>query len=184
MNVKGRVVKSISNYIKTNHSSLFEEWRRSLPESSKEIFSGYINSSSWYLSDEAFIIPIRVMTHIAFKDEKTGARESGKYFAKKTFKGFPGICIKFVSPCSVMNNGCRLLLKSFENCEARIEKKDNHNIKLFITKLADPDTIIENWLAGWIEQALEISGCKTIIVSMPYSFTNGDSYAEIDVFWK
>jgi hypothetical protein len=43
---------------------------------------------------------------------------------------------------------------------------------------------VEARIAGWMQRALEINGCKNIIVKMPKSLTKGDPVTEYLVNWN
>ncbi len=184
MNVKGEIVKSILNFIATKHSIFFDEWLNSLPASSKEIYTYHINGSSWYVSDEAIIMPIRILSHIIYKNETMGARECGMYFAQNTYSGTSGIISKLFSPKYTISKGCRTFISCFEASELEIVNYERQNSTIRITHLDNPDSIIENWFTGLLEQALQSSGCKNITIKKPRSLVNGDNSTEITINWK
>ena len=44
--------------------------------------------------------------------------------------------------------------------------------------------MIEYRIAGWIEKALELSGCEDIKIRITKSMTKGDAISEYKVSWK
>ena len=56
--------------------------------------------------------------------------------------------------------------------------------KVHISEFTEPNQFVELRIAGWIERALEISGCKEPDVKITYSLTRGDSITEITAKWK
>ena len=47
--------------------------------------------------------------------------------------------------------------------------------------MPNPEKVIEYRIAGWIEKALEISGCKDISVEITKSMTQNDALTEFTV---
>lgn len=45
------------------------------------------------------------------------------------------------------------------------------------------DKTVEARIGGWIQQALEISGCKDVEVATTKSLTKGDSLSEYRINW-
>ena len=45
------------------------------------------------------------------------------------------------------------------------------------------DSFIEHRIAGWIERALEISGCRNVLVEIPESIAHGARYTEFKAKW-
>jgi hypothetical protein len=46
------------------------------------------------------------------------------------------------------------------------------------------DEVIENRIAGWMQRAVEISGCRHVAVKTDKSLTKQESYTEFKVSWK
>ncbi len=185
MKVKGKLVTHVLKLVKSMHPVYYNEWMKSLPVSSKEIYSTEIISGAWYPAYDSFIVPIRIMSYILFKDEQTGAWQCGRYSAKMEYSAIHRIFSKLASPDSVIKKGMYIFNKSFENSEIIIAENDKNNVTFKIVKLSEPDSVFENWIAGWIEEGLEISGCTDISVTIPQRLTNGvGGPTNILISWK
>ncbi len=184
MKVKGKLAIYVLKLIKSMHPVYYNEWMKALPISSKEIFSKDIISSGWYPAYDSFIVPIRIMSYILFKDEQTGAWQSGRYSAKMEYSAIHRIFSKLASPDSVIKKGMHIFNKNFEHSEIIIAKKDKSNVTFHIIKLAEPDPVFEDWFAGWMEEGLEISGCNDIRIIIPKTLTSGAGLTEIIISWK
>ncbi len=184
MNVKGEIAIAILKLIKSKHPAYYNEWIKSLPISSKETFINYISPTGWYPADEAVIVPVQIMSHIIFKDDKTGAWQSGRFNARMRYNRISLFFSKFVLTGYVIKKGIHLFKRSFEHSEIIIAEKKKKHVKLHITKLSNHDPVFENWFAGWMEQSLEIAGCKNIIITIPLSINGGDKLTEILISWK
>jgi hypothetical protein len=55
---------------------------------------------------------------------------------------------------------------------------------IHIIKFPEPDEIIEQNIAGWIERALEISGCRNVQVFVTKSLARNDNITEITMSWE
>ena len=72
----------------------------------------------------------------------------------------------------------------FNPSEMIVPKKEKNAVTLHITYFPEPHEAIAYNIAGWIEKALEISGCKNIRVAIPKSLARKDEYTEFDVSWS
>ena len=59
-----------------------------------------------------------------------------------------------------------------------------NNTVIHITKFEEPSEIIDNRIGGWMEKALELSGYKTVNISITKSLAKGASFTEFRVSWK
>ena len=55
---------------------------------------------------------------------------------------------------------------------------------LQITKFEEPSDIVDNRIGGWMEKALELSGYKTVNISITKSLAKGAPFTEFQVSWK
>jgi hypothetical protein len=64
-----------------------------------------------------------------------------------------------------------------------VTEKGSDYVVLHITRFDEPDPLIENRIAGWIERAMEIHGFKIVKVDITKSLARGDAFTEIRVKW-
>ena len=55
---------------------------------------------------------------------------------------------------------------------------------LHITQFPEPSALVEARIAGWMQRALEINGCKNANPKITKSMTKGDSLTEFTVTWN
>jgi hypothetical protein len=60
---------------------------------------------------------------------------------------------------------------------------DDKSVIAMITEFYPPSEVIEYRIAGWMEKALELSGCKNLKVEITRSLAKGDSLTEFDMRW-
>ena len=184
MRVKGTAVKSIPEFIKAEHGSKYTEWLDSLPMESKKLFINGIKTSDWYSVEHAIIIPTVTMSELLYQSETKGAWECGRYSAKAALTGIYSLYVKMSSPGHIIDRAGRVLQAYYEPSELNIVSKGKNNVTLHITKFPKPHKVIDARLAGWMERALELSGCKNIKINITKSLLKGDAYTEFAINWE
>jgi hypothetical protein len=183
MEIKGVAVKSIPDYIKKEHPEKYSEWMSLLPHDSKKIFLDGIISSQWYPIENAAITPTQKMGELLFNDPKKGAWESGKYSAEAALTGIYKIYVKLSSPTHIINRASRIFQAYYKPAEISTSNARSNSVEVHITKFSKPDEVIEYRIGGWIQRALELSGCHDVEVVIDKSLTNGDSETHYSIKW-
>lgn len=185
MEIKGSAVKSIVDYVKKNHSENFQQWIDSLPEKSKEIIGKPVLPSNWYPVEEAAVIPTEKMGELFFdNDTVKSAWQSGRFSAENALTGIYKFFVQAASPQFIIGKAGRILATYYDPSEIKVVDKGDKFVRLQITKFGTPNVVLESRICGWIERAMEISGCKNIEVLVPQSFTKGHPTTEITVTWQ
>jgi hypothetical protein len=50
-----------------------------------------------------------------------------------------------------------------------------------IAQISEPSALVGARIAGWMQRALEINGCKNVTLKIPKSLARGDSVTEYSV---
>jgi hypothetical protein len=183
MKVKGTAVKTIPEFIRHGHEQNYLEWVNNLPPLSKKIFTEGVKASEWYPIDDAIIIPTKAMSQLLYQNETKGAWECGRYSAKAALTGIYKLYVKMSSPNHIIDRAGRVLQAYYDPSELKIVSSGKNHVTLHITKFPKPDKVIDARLAGWMEQALELSGCRNVEVKIPKSLCKGDLYTEFAMKW-
>ncbi|MFO8068151.1 MAG: hypothetical protein R6U11_11270 [Bacteroidales bacterium] len=184
MKVKGTAVKTIPEFIKSVNAEKYKEWMSQLPDKSKAIFIEGALSSEWYPIEDAIIQPTKLMSEICYNHPTKGAWECGRYSAEASLKGIYKFYVKMSSPGHIIDRAGRILQAYYDPSELSVVSKGKQHVTLHITKFPKPDDIVEHRLAGWMEKALEISGCKDVNIKIPQSLTKGHRYTEFAITWN
>lgn len=184
MDIKGSAVKSIQDFVKKKYPNRYNEWIDSLSDSSKRIMKNPVFSSSWYPMQEAAIEPTGKVGDIFYKDENVGAWVTGRHSAETTLKGVYRIFVKAASPSYIIAKTGKIFSTYYRPSEMKVVKSSNNNVVLHILKFEQPSAIIENRIGGWMEAALELSGCKNIKILITKSLAKGDTYTEYFINWN
>lgn len=184
MQIKGTAVKSINDFVKNSFPDKYAQWLHQLPEKSRSIFESQIKATEWYPMKDAGSIPTKVMGQLIFRgDAIKAARESGRYSAEQGLKGVYKIFVLIASPAYIIQRASRVFSSYYSPSEIKVTDTNNKGVTIQITKFEEPDEVIENRIAGWIEKAFEITKCKNVKSVITLSLTKGASYTEITTTW-
>jgi hypothetical protein len=184
MEIKGTAITAIRDYVKLNFPDKLPEWLNRLPETSKNIYSGVIDSSRWYPLEEGGIIPTRHTAELFFKGNyEKAAWEGGRYSAEKGLSGIYKIFVKASSPAYIIQRASRVFATYYQPCRMEVVEKTENSVVLDISDMTQSDIVVEYRIAGWIEKALEISGAKNVKIAFPKSMVNGDDVTRFSITW-
>ena len=184
MNVKGTAVKSIPEFVDRNFPTRKQEWLSALPENSRKIMNGLIFTNNWYPIVESLTIPMKTISSVFYNgDDIKTARTMGKFSADIALHGVYKFFIQFGSPKFIIERGGRIFQTYFEPSEIVVLNAQKNSLTMQITKFPESDIIIDHNVAGWIERALEISGCKNVKAEILKSISTGNSFTDIAITW-
>ena len=184
MQVKGTAVKSINDYVRKEFPSRYNEWLTSLPLSSFKLIKDGVNVAEWYPMREAAIIPTARVGDLFFHDPKKGAWECGRYSADVALTGVYKLYVKLATPGHIIERASRVFAAYYQPTELVAANFQPNSVEVIIKKMAQSHPIIEHRIAGWMERALEISGCKGIKIEIPKSLTNGYAETVFAISWE
>jgi len=184
MEIKGPAVKSIPEFVKKNFPNRFKEWLDSLTPESKKIMANPIFSTSWYPMEVAAVEPTEKMGLLFYKSKIEAAVESGKYSAESTLKGVYRIFVKASSPTYIINRASKVFTTYYRPSNMKVVDTSDKTVLVHITQFESPNSIVEFRIAGWMERALELSGCKDVKVFIKKSLTKGDDVTEYSIKWS
>jgi len=184
MEIKGLSVKTIPEFINEQFKDRYTEWFNALPAGSQSIFGDLILTNKWYPISDALISPIKTVAKVFYGgDEKTAAWYMGRQSAEFALKGIYKIYVKIGNPLHIIDRASRIMAAYFNPSEIEVVKKEKSGIIVHITLFPEPDIIVDYNIAGWIERALEISGCKNIKIEIPKSLALKNEVTEFKISW-
>lgn len=183
MQVRGSVIKSIDSFVADVHSSKYEEWKSSLSEASGLLLSS-VSTSNWYPVEPGVIVPTEVLCDMFYSDKKQGAWESGRYSAKMGLTGIYKVFVLISSPSFLLKRAARVIATFYEPTDLRVADSTDTSMTIQFTKLPIKNELIEYRIAGWMEMALEICGCKNLQVNISQSMAKGNSIFETKINWE
>jgi len=184
MEIKGSAVKTIPEFIKKNHNDKYQAWLESLPEDSRKIFTDAVLPSNWYPLKEAGIVPTEKLGEMLYNDSLKGAWQCGRHSAEAGLTGVYKFFIKAASPFFIISKAGKIFSTYYQPSSMEVVDKGDDWVVLQISQFEEPHPVIENRIAGWIENAMEIHGVSSVKVDFTKSLTRGDKCTEIRVSWK
>jgi len=184
MEVKGTSVTSIPEFVKHVFGSRYNEWIDSLSNGSRKIMNHTIFLSNWYSLQEAVIEPARKICDLFYDGRYKGAWEAGRFRADFALKGIYKFFIKLGSPEFLIKRASRIMPTYYKPSELSVHEMSSRRAKVHIIEFPEPNGFVELRIAGWIERALEISGCQDVDVKITCSLVKGDLYTEFAAEWK
>jgi len=182
MEIKGTAVKTIPDFVKSRFPGRYEEWVSSLPDASKKIIANTVFSNNWYPVEDAATVPTKQIGMLFYANNPTKAAwESGRYSAEVGLTGIYKFFVKASSPSFIISMGGKILSTYYRPSEMKVVNSSNNSIVMHITKFPGINVIVENRVAGWVQKALEISGCKNVTVLITQSLTKGHSITEFKI---
>ncbi len=186
MEVKGTAVKSISSYVKLNYDTRYKEWFDNLDKDTQKIMMGPILPTDWYDVEKATVKPTVTMGKLFFYgDTEKAAWESGRYSAEIALKGIYKFFVKASSPSFIISRASRVFSTYYRPCSLSTASTSNNSLQLHLESNGIDKTCVvtQARIAGWIERALEISGCDNVEITFPESMTRGDRKTIFDIKW-
>ena len=184
MEIKGTAAKTIPEFVKKRHKDRYQEWLTSLPSASKQIILNGIVSNKWYPLKEAAILPTQKMGEVLYGDALKGAWECGKYSAEVGLTGIYKVYVKFSKPEHIIDRAGRIFSAYYAPSEMESTNKQNNSVDVLIKSFPEPSTVIEHRIGGWMETAMQISGCDNVKVDIQTSLTKGDKETRYRVSWS
>ncbi|MBK8807088.1 MAG: hypothetical protein IPO21_10755 [Bacteroidales bacterium] len=183
MEIKGTAVKSIPEHVRAHYPDRYKEWLDSLPAESQKIFKEGVITANWYDVDKAAIIPTQKVGELFFNNANKGAWQSGRYSAEQALNGIYKLYVKFSSPGHIIERASRVFSAYYSGSEMQVVNKEEKSVEVEIVKFSKPNQIIEHRIGGWMERALEISGCKDVKVVISKSLAKGDAKTLYNITW-
>ena len=184
MEVKGSAVSSIPEFVKNRFGSKANEWVGKLTTDSRQIMTNKILSSSWYPLQEAVVEPTSAICDLFYGGDKRGAWESGRFSADHALRGIYKIFVKAGSPQFIIGKASNIFTGYYRPSEIKVAELSPNSTIIRITQFGEPSEFVENRIAGWMERAMEISGCKSVNIQILRSLAKKDPLTEISCQWE
>ena len=184
MKAKGAAVITLPIFIKAKFGDGgYRQWVEALSPEAQNIYKKPILVSAWFPLKQIFLEPTKKMCELFYGGNMKGAWECGRFSAEYGLKGIYKIFVRFGSVHFLIKRASLILPSYYDPSHIDvIESGDKHAV-VHITKFGEPHTAIDRRIGGWMERALEISGCKNCRVNIQKSLATGDPVTEFDLTW-
>ncbi|HBE72607.1 MAG TPA: hypothetical protein DDW31_00620 [candidate division Zixibacteria bacterium] len=185
MEVKGTGIVVLPEYVRRRHGeAAYIRWLGSLPESSRNLFQSTVRLSDWFPADESYLGPTAAACRMFFADEAAGARELGRFSADYALGGVYRMFLRLGSAGFFIGRAASMLSAYLRPCRSRVESVEDGRAVVQITELPGIHRLLEHRVAGWIQRALEIHGCREVEVAVTRSLAGGDAATEFLITWS
>lgn len=183
MLVKGAAVVSTKAFVESKYEGELIKWLSNLPEKSQKIYTQTISESKWYSLNDAFVVPTRIMLKMFYDNDLSGANELGSYSAKKGLTGIYKVFVKMGSPAFIISRAAKVFTAYYKDSSIKVLSSTKKSVILMIDRFPEYADVVEHRIIGWIDKALEISGCENVKTQVVHSFLKGDPFTEFFITW-
>jgi hypothetical protein len=184
MNAKGTLVSSINRFVEENFPDRYKDWLGRLPELSKKVYAGTVLATEWYPLDAAVVVPTKLIGEMFYAGNiQKAAWESGRHSAKVALTGIYKVFVLIATPQYIMKRGGKIMTSFYDPSSLVIGGHRPKGVDVHITEFPAANEVVEHRIGGWMQQALEICGCKHVVIEMPQSLTKGDKITEYIINW-
>lgn len=184
MEVKGTGVAVLPEYIRRRHGeAALARWLESLPGPSRDILQRTVRLSDWFPAEESYLAPTEAACRMFFADRTAGARELGRFSADYALGGVYRMFLRLPSVRFFIERATHMLSTYLRPCASRVAEVGDGRAVVQITELPGITDLTEQRIAGWIQRALEIHGCRRVEVRVVRSLAGGDDRTEFLLSW-
>ena len=185
MEVKGEAILSIPIFILKKYGKKgFNQWLDSISAEARKVYGSHIHKSDWFPLKEIMIEPTAKCCELFFNNSYMGAWQCGRYSAEYGLKGIYKVLVKLASPQILIKKSGPIIASYYKPSSLEVVESSKNSAVVHITLFPEIEKIIEYRIAGWMERAAEICGCKNVTVNITKSLTENYPYTECKVSWK
>ncbi|MHC1704165.1 MAG: hypothetical protein AB9846_09685 [Tenuifilaceae bacterium] len=185
MEIKGTAVKATPDFVKDKFGPRYNEWLKSLPETSKQIMEQPIYATTWYSLIDAVIIPTQKAAELFYNGNyATAANEIGRYSAEIALKGIYKIFVRVSSPHFVLSRASSIFSTYYQPADIRVIESAEKKAVLQLSKFHPNEKLIMNRIAGWIEKTLEITLKSALKVDVENHIEGSNLTSRITIIWN
>lgn len=181
MEIKGVSVRVASEFVRKRFASRYDEWLGSLSQASQEMVTRVL-PASWYPLREGLIEPTEKICELFFGGSEDGAWEVGRTSADMALRGIYRVFVRFGSPEFILKRASVVFVNMLRPGEIRVVKSTPNSAVLHM-HLPQSDRMLELRMAGWMQQALVISGCSQPKIRINSSIVSGATLTEFSASW-
>lgn len=184
MQVKGIAVRSTPLFVRQRFAGRLPAWLDALPPASRAVMEGRIATDGWYPLNDAFVAPTRAVCDLFFQGSRDGAWQIGRFSADYALWGLLRLFVRIGSPHFLIRRAGQVFSAYYRPSEIVVDSAAPTTAIVRITRFPQPEELVELRIGGWMERALEISGCSGVQLVIRKSLTRGDPATEFEAGWR
>ncbi len=184
MEVKGTAVIPIQYFvIQQNGEEGYSRFLQELSWSAQQVFSTKISPDDWFPLREMYLEPMKLMCDMFHGGNIEGAWNCGRYSADMAANRFMKMFVRVASIQTLLRKASIILPKYYRPCLITVDEMKINRAVISITKFREINKYAEARMGGWIERAVEISGCQDVNVKKIKSLAEGDDTTTYEIRW-
>lgn len=184
MEVKGTAIMATREFVRTKFGEDgLKKWVATLKPEAQQVYGGAVLTNQWYDLRIILVEPCRKIAEMFYGGDAQAYRDIGKHSADHGLKGIYRLFVKVGSPHFILGKAGAILPTYYRPCVMRGEEADKNKFRVYINQFEDYSDVIEQRIAGWMECALEICGCKSVKIEIPKSIAKHHPATEYLVEW-
>ena len=184
--VKGVIIQSTPKIILDKFGQYgLKRWLELISPQARRIYTSEINPEAWFPLKDMLVEPMANIAQLFYDwDLKKAAWDFGRMSADVRFHGVLKLLVKFPKTNSLVEKAGEFLGSYYRPCAIQVPVSEPRFCVVRITQFPELDKTTEYRICGWMQRALEISGCKTVTVDIVKSLTNFQPVSEYEIRWK
>jgi len=182
--ISGLAVKTLPLFINDNFGEEgVERWKNALDDDVRELFNKPIVINEWYEIDKFIVKPTQLVCDLFYNGDDKAAWTFGRFSAEYGLKGVLKVFVKMGSVSFFVKRAASVIPHYYRPLIMEVIKNEKKFALIILKDFPDIHRLIEYRIAGWMEKALEISGCKNVDLKTPKSIVDGDEFTEFNIHW-
>jgi hypothetical protein len=182
--ISGLAVKTLPIFIKDNFGEEgLQRWKNELDPDVRELFDNPIVITDWFEINKFIVIPTKLVCDLFYNGDEKAAWTFGRFSADFGLKGVLKLFVKMGSVSVFVNRAATSIPHYYRPLIMEVILQEKKRTRIILKDFPDIHRLIEYRIAGWMERALEISGCKNVDLKIPKSIIDGDDVTEFDISW-
>lgn len=185
MEAKGTTVATVGKFVRARFGEeSHQRWLEALTPAARSLHSGSVMSSIWYPLGPGLIESTEQVCRLFYSGDPKGAWECGRFSAEEGLRGVYKIFLVVGTPAFIIKKASNILPQLYRPSTIATVGQTSNSVTLHVTQFPEPHFIIDSRIGGWMERALEISGCKGVDVQIPRSLARKDPLTEFVIRWS
>lgn len=182
MQARGKAVAAVPKFIIKNFGKKeYEKWLEVLSGVAHNIYALSIDNDEWYPLKETIIEPCANIAQLFYSwDLKKAAWELGRFSADNAIGGVSRFFGKKSNAGAFLNKVKEYMSEYYRPVTVEVIDEGDTAALLKVTQFPEMENTMKYRIAGWVERALEITGCKEVQVEI----TSSPGSTDFKLSWK
>lgn len=183
--VKGTAVAPLPAFVEERFGKpQLKRLLEALSPESRDILESPCHPGQWYPLAEAFVEPTRRVCELFFDGDLAGAWECGRFSADFSLGGVYGVLVELGTINTLIDRAGSVINLYYHPSKLVVVRNAESSAVLRLTHFPDVDPVVEMRIGGWIERAMELSGCVGARVEIADALSRGDEFTEFRMEWQ